>query len=1077
MKASNDLPPVNRVHSASALNHLFSTTTITLLWLLVVNVSAQNRTITGTVTTAEDGLALPGVNIIVNGTTRGTTTDANGKYSLSVPTSSKTLIFSFVGFEVSEEEVGERGVVDVKMKIDANELGEIVVTGTGVPTEKRKLAFAVETINNDELPLVPTASIGQALIGKIPGAFILSGNGVPGASVNILLRGINSTNRGTSPMILVDGLQMNSTDLRSLDLSTIDRLEVIQGAAAATIYGAQGANGVIQVFTKRGEKGKLKIDFSASVANNRWLNTGGLAKARFHSFKTNSDNYVIAANGDTITQDPNTLIYNDNVIWTPLVDTVQNNKPYNRNLTYHDHFKEFYTDALTTKYNLSVSGGSDKVDFILSASNTKQQNNFKGDGYNDRSNFISNIGISFTPKLTFRSISQMVYTKNTVNIYNKPAFNPNGQISGILNSRPFGDYWIKDNEGNYGSYYGDAPGPNVFNPNYSFQYSTTQEKTLDIIQNLNLEFKPIKQITLDVKYGINHQRGETRHEVDNQSMNNNVVASGNHWEAWFNGTDNRGEISTFQNKNTSQNFLSTATVNLDLKNDFNFGFPLRSITMVAFDYRNRLTHDYNTYGLGLPLLPPKTANQATTFRIDRDFKTEFITYGYLVNQRFEWDQLAGVSGGFRSDYSSAFGKGSKPFTFPRGDAFVRVSALDFWNSSGVGKVILEWKLRGAFGKAGIQPNAFDRFPTLATRTVGNVNSYFVGAAQANPDLNVEVSRETELGTDLVFERLSRNWLTQSRFSFSYWNRKTENAIFRVDAAPTSGVGTILDNAYTIASNGLQFSLVLQAYKSNNLSWTFTTNFGRQNSVVESIKGDAEIAVGWNVLKPGDQVGQFYGYLMLNDLDAINPATSERFIHVDSTQFYQVAGNGWVVDKRTKRPFMSSDKYALGDPYPDFNASFIHDFTFKKCLSFGFQLDWVKGGNIYNMTKSLMYRDGIHRDYDKAFEIEGDVGAWTAFYQGVYLGRAANDIKNYFYEDGSFVRLRNVYVGLDVARLLNLKLRKLQLILTGRNLATWTNYTGMDPEVNSFAGNNLAQRLDHNTLPNFRTYQITLNLGI
>ena len=192
----------------------------------------------------------------------------------------------------------------------------------------------------------------------------------------------------------------------------------------------------------------------------------------------------------------------------------------------------------------------------------------------------------------------------------------------------------------------------------------------------------------------------------------------------------------------------------------------------------------------------------------------------------------------------------------------------------------------------------------------------------------------------------------------------------------------------------------------------------------------------------------------------------------------MAGNGWVVDKRTKQPFVSTNRYALGSPFPDFNASFISDFTFKKFLSFGFQIDWVKGGHIYNNTRNWLYRDGIHSDYTKEFEVDGKTGAWSAFYQGVYLGTAPAGIKNYFQEDGSFVRLRNAYIGLDFSQLLNLKIRRLQLLLSGRNLITWTKYRGMDPELSSFNPSGvLGQRWDDHVLPNFRTYQLTLNIGI
>ncbi len=1063
----------------------FSTLTwiVLLVALLVSDLAmAQSRNITGTVTDEVTGQSIPGVSVLLAGTTRGTITDIEGNFILEVPDDHSKLSLSFVGYQSVELEVGTKSVINVSMSVNVTELSEIIITGTGVPVEKRKVAFAVETISSDKLPLVPTASIDQALIGKIPGAFIMSGNGSPGSEISIILRGINSINRGTKPMILVNGVEMAVSSLNTLDLGSIDRVEVVQGAASASIYGAQGANGVIQIFTKQGKEGRLQVDFSSSLADNKWLNVGGLAKANLHGFKTDDDNVVVGAGtpGNPLVQDPTTLLYSENVIWDPLDPMLQTNKPYNRNLVYHDHFKEFYTNALTTNNSLAISGASGKVDFNLSASHNHQQSNFKGDGYNDRSNFIFNVGLELAPKLTLRVISQLAHTSNTVSIFNKQDFSANGLIFGILNTRPFADYSLKDTDGDYGIRFGEAAGKvnNLFNPYYTLEYSDTRDNKNDLMENFELDYSPDRFFGINLKYGLNYQNRVVNFSEDNQSQNNNSNAIGL-WDGWFSaGRVNTGERSTFEMTNTSQNFLATGNFEVDFAKDLRLNVPLRSSTQIAFDYRSRKTHDYVTYGLGIPLNPPQTANQATTYKIDRDFTTEFITYGYRLNQRFEWGEVAGISGGFRTDYSSAFGSGSKPFTFPRGDAFVRISGFNFWSGSGISRAILEWKIRAAFGKAGIQPQPFDRFPTLSTKTIGGTNSYFVGPAQSNPNLGVEVSTETEIGTDIRFEKLTGNWLRGPALSFTYWKRRTDNSIYRIDAPPSSGLGTIIDNVMSISSNGIQASFNTVVLKDKNFQWSFTANFGKQTTKIESIKNGVQVIANNYVLKAGENIGQLYGLMMLHDVDAVDPKTGEKFIPADVASFYQVAGNGWVVDTRTKQPFVTTNKYSLGTAFPDFNMAFINDFTFKKWMSFGFQIDWIQGGRIYNWTKFNMYREGVHSDYTQEFEINGQTGAWSAFYQGVFLGGIPLEPRNYFYEDGSFVRLRNAYIGIDFASLLNSKIRKLELVISGRNLLTWTKYTGMDPEVNANNTNGvLSQRLDNNVLPNYRTYQATLNIGI
>ena len=261
---------------------------------------AQERRIVGKVTSAEDGSSFPGVSVVVKGTSKGTSTDASGIFDMSVLLKGTTLVFSFVGVTTQEVVVGNQSEVNVSLVSDSRLLTEVVVTGSGVATSKAKLGIAVESVSAKDLPQTPTASIDQALIGKIPGAQISSTSGNPGDPVNILLRGINSVQGGTKPLIMVDGVQVASTDINSLDLSNIDRVEVVQGAASASIYGAQGANGVIQVFTKKGKKGRTAINFSTSYSANEFLNTGNVHKADLHPYMTDANNNIVDAKGNIL---------------------------------------------------------------------------------------------------------------------------------------------------------------------------------------------------------------------------------------------------------------------------------------------------------------------------------------------------------------------------------------------------------------------------------------------------------------------------------------------------------------------------------------------------------------------------------------------------------------------------------------------------------------------------------------------------------------------------------------------------------------------------------------------------------
>lgn len=1050
-----------------------------VLLLSTLKATAQS-TISGKVLSSADGLPLPNVTINVKSTKTGTVTKADGSFTLTTTLSKPVLEVSYIGYLNKTVTPTPGTPLTITLEQNAQSLSEVVVTGVGVATSKKKLGISVESVTADKLPPAPTASVDQALIGKIAGAQISSTNGSPGAPTNILLRGINTLNRGTNPMILLDGIEVGATDLNSLDLSTVERIEVVQGAAAATIYGAQGANGVIQLFSKKGKQGKINIDISSSVSANTLINSGNLHKSPFHSFATNANGEVVNINGVPITFDSTLLVYQEN----PPLDLVDpnaiQNKPYNKNLLYYDHYDMFFQPSYTTNNSFSITGARDKIDFNFSVSDNRQNSNFKNNGNYARSNLLSNLGIELVKNLKLRSITQLVYTKNTqVDRTGRTIF------YSLNNTRPFANFDLTDALGNYGADYGDAVGVNSSNPNFRTQYTDYNDNKVDIIQSFNLNYRPVKFVELDAKYGLNYQSQDIVQNILPQDNNENAAFTRS-WRSNFfspSSRDQTGEIDNYRYRTMFQNFLGTATFRTDFKNDFNLNLPIRTTTQLAFDYRKRVNKDYVTWGADAPSYTPYTATQMGNYRISTDRTTPFITYGYLINHRFEFGDFAGISGGIRSDYSSAFGGGSKAFTFPRGDAYFRLSALDFWNNSVVNNIIPELKFRVAYGQAGIQPQPFDRYVTLQPRNIGTNVALYYPPNSSNPNLNVEVSEETEVGTDMSFNVLDGNWLKNINFSVTYWDRKTKNAIWDVDAAPSTGIGTVKNNAFSLASRGVQASINATILSSKNFNWNFTSNFSKQTSEITSLNGSAPIvaisSAGSSnyVLKEGDKIGQLYGFLLLHSVDETD-ANGNSYIPKDQQSKYTVASNGWVVNKTTKQPFVTPGQYALGDPNPKFNMSFINDFSFKSYLHFSMQWDWVNGNHLYNQTKQWMYRDGIHGDYAIPVTIDGQTGAYTAFYRGVYAQTQANGTKNYFYEDASFVRLRNVSLAFDFAKFKRIPgFQRLQLVVSGRNLLTFTDYTGMDPEVSSGTSNSAFDRgVDHNTIPNLKSYQVGLNIG-
>ena len=287
--------------------------------VLCLQLMAQTRTITGKVVD-ESGTPLTGVSVVLKGSNTGTVTSADGSYSLNVPQNGRTLVFSSINMGTREISIGDNTFVNATLSISENSLQEVVVTGVGTATSKKKIAFAVESVTAKDLPQVPQG-ITQALVGKIAGAQITSSSGQPGQQANIVLRGINSIS-STQPMILVDGIQILSNGLQNgsatnissrladLDLNNVERVEVIQGAAAATIYGAQGANGVIQIFTKKGKRdgGRVRVNFSSTTGVDNVLR-GNLELAKNHFYETDAEGYILNTSNTRLSRNTGTGIW------------------------------------------------------------------------------------------------------------------------------------------------------------------------------------------------------------------------------------------------------------------------------------------------------------------------------------------------------------------------------------------------------------------------------------------------------------------------------------------------------------------------------------------------------------------------------------------------------------------------------------------------------------------------------------------------------------------------------------------------------------------------------------------------
>ncbi len=1056
--------------------------------MLCVQLSAQQRTINGIITDDKTN-PIPNATILVKGTSAGTVSNVNGTFTLKI-TKGDFLVISSLGFETTTLAITDN--MSVKLKADPNALSEVVVTGVGVATSKKRLPISVETITGDKLTNVATQSITQALSGKVAGAQITSKEGTPGAPMNILLRGINSLRGGTGPMILVDGLEVRATDLGALDLNNVERIEVVEGAASSTIYGAQGANGVIQVFTKKGRAGQTEINVASSYGVSNFLNSGNMKQATTHGFKTDANNNVVDAAGNilqikadgTLTAGVNPSGVNQgSLVWAGTSPTTDGSKLYNQNLKYYDHFKQLFASAARTNVSVNIAGGGNKTDFALTVSNTTEESVVKDNGTLRRANLTANIGAELFKGFKIRSITQLVYQKNDFNPYFTAGVS--STFFRALNTSPFFDFDWKDANGDYAYALNASPvSVNGYNPNYYKEYSFGSDQTIDVIQNIQASYKVNRFLDLDFKYGINYEKEDINQVYKNQTQNININSRSVTGIGGFNGKE--GSIFNYAYNTTFQNALTTATLHIDLLNDLHTKIPLTTTTQVGYDYRKNVYKQYNTSGDGLQLYPIYNMNQTSTQVVNSDFVRPFVTFGTYLSESLDYAGIFGVRGGFRSDYSSAFGQGSQAQTFYNANGFFRLSQLGFWKGS-LSTIIPEFKLRGGYGEAGIQPGAFDRYVTLSTRTIGTNLAFYTPSVQSNPDLSVEISKEKEIGADITFKLAKGIWLSNLTLSGTVWKRTSEDVIYQVDAPPTSGGAGFLTNSFSLSSNGYTFILNLGVLKAKNFSWDFTANFNHQSSKIDAISTGQPIIVtsgagyGNYVLEAGSKIGQLYGLKTFRDVNQTRQDGTPYIAKADQGK-YQVV-NGTLVDTATRGIQFTNQNYSYGDPNPKFNMSFINNFSYKG-ISLSIQFDWVHGSHLYNQMKEWMYRDGIHGDYGNKLTINGQTAAYAAYYTSAYgdmwgsINGARNSIKDYFFEDASFVRLRNLSIGFDILQFTKIKyFKKLQFVLTGRNLLTWTKYTGMDPETSSGTTNSGFDRgVDYATTPNNRTLQVGLNLG-
>jgi TonB-linked SusC/RagA family outer membrane protein len=1025
------------------------------LWVLLLigsSAYAQNRTVTGTVTSKDDGLPIPGVIVRPQGNQNGTQTGSDGKFSLKI-SENIVLLFSYLGYTTLSVPVSGRAIVNVSLVTSASELSEVVVTGVGTATSKRQVAIDVATLGSKDFPKSATTNVTQALQGQIAGAQIQQRSGAPGSNPLIVLRGFTNLS-SSQPLILIDGIQSDGNLLTSLDPNIIDRVEVVKGAAGGMLYGSQGGNGVIQVFTKKGGKnGKLIIDVASRYSNDRIIKGNDLI-AENHHWVTDATGNILAANGSIVAPnaigvwaDPTALPYGTDKL-------VVNNKPYL--LPTYDHVEQGNRVANTFSNSVSVRGGSEKVDYAFGASNLAQQdvysNNF------NRTNMTLNFGFNPVSGLTIRNNMQLIYTYEDLLSSNR--FN-------LVNSLPYIDFtYINPTTGRHVVKPSTLTDGN--NPLAEREVRSRFAKTPRLVENFNINYKFPKYVELDLKFGLDQRQPDSYDYYQNQTGLPQSV---------YYGSNINGSIANEAIVNRTLNASANLFIRTDFKNDFHIDIPIKTTTQVTYDTRKYDYRRYTLNGTGLPAYPPYNINTSTT-KSGSDFYESTLLYGVLVNQTIDYGTLFGISGGFRSDYGSAFGGQGKPFSFPRGTVYFNPSELFSKH-----QLISNWKVRGAYGAAGVVPDPYALQVTFNSGALGTAgSSAYTSSAASNAELKIQKTYELEIGTDVTMVPFKGNWLSNLTFSASYWKRTSKDAIQNSPVAPSTGAVSVLDNLVDLKSNGLDLSLDITAYKSSNLDWYVGARWANTQTQITRISQNLAVTNGTFTLAPGGDLGALYMQTPLHSIDQLRPDGTRYIAEANAANYTLVNGN--VVNLANYNVVLSAanDLSVVGNVNPDFTSSLINRFTIQKKVTLGFQFDWIKGNSVYNQTRQWLYRDRLHADFDEPVTINGETGAYVAYYNSFYN---TNSPVSWFVEDGSYVRLRDVPVSYDLTSVVKQKwLRSLVLTVSGRNLATFSKYKGLDPEATSNlnnqggAINNIGSYVgvDYYSAPNLKSYQFSLNIG-
>lgn len=1069
---------------------------ITMLLVMAVPgaAQAQNAIVSGTVTDT-DGIPLPGATVVIPSLNLGAATDIEGRYNLRVSaaqTDGRTvrIIARFVGYANAEQNIQlVSGPVeaDFQLRADLLNLDEVVVTGTGTATSRRQVAIDVASVSGENLSPALTPSLDRALAGKVAGAQITQGS-QPGAPSQIILRGINTLG-STSPLILLDGVPITThtnnsggtlsgvSRLSDIDFADIERVEVVKGAAAAGLYGAQGANGVIQLFSRQGVAGRPQVSFSTSFGMSQY-NRGGVEYADRHSYPVDENGNIA-----NFTRDADGNLPQIQAQVAPGSITNREFRAGGSELPLYNNIDAIMRSAGNSTTNLSVSGGTEQLTYLASVGVVRHEGVELGTGF-DRNTFRLNLGSRLADN--FRVDARINVINTSSQGESVQGNSVNSQIGSALVIPRYIN--LEERDETTGLYRAQHHVNQTSNsPLFYKEINDRGGELVRVLQNTSFSYQPWEFLDLNYTLGIDYYNND--YTVTQQNVESIPL-------------DRRRPVLTPQGlidytQETNSDVTSNATA--FLRTNIPIGMDVASTTQLTYEWRRTIYQWIYAGGVGLSPLPGLETIRAISSKDADESRTRFITYGFLLNQKFDIGQYGGFEVGVRQDYSSAFREGEGAEFFPRGAVYFR--PVEFM-SPDLRDTFTELKLRAAYGTAGTQPGAYQRIVTLSQGSIGTggqTGTLYTPGTLPNPLLAVEKSTEAEVGVDLGL-RLGQTFFSTLGVNATLWSRSSDDVIYSIGVAPSTGSTARTTNAFTIESSGVDFGIQGLVFYTPRFSWNTLVNLGVQNSKVASIQGGEDVTINVQsgqmfILREGHDVGSHFGYKFVESVDEINPITGNRYIPANEEHLWANV-DGHFVNVNTQHALFRSGQEVIGSSTPDFTLGFRNEFTLFRDINVAVQLDWVQGVDIYNATKQRMYQYNLHADQQEAIDVRGmtpgpdgnivlptdlngsavnQPAAWAAYYNSLYHTSNKNE---HFIEDGSFLKLRELTIAYDLGSALRTVLpsqvSNLRVHFSGQNLLTFTKYSGFDPEVNQGGTSSLTRGYDYNSFPQFRTYTVGIS---